>query len=126
MDKKIKRAEKILAHIGDLERSVRFMSKKVEKLKCVGGKQREINLLRKRINETMEVIDDVEDILDGIEQESEEGKLYADLLRAWYIEKKRREDIEDEFGYNIGHLYKLRRKALKKFVVNIMGIDGLD
>ena len=145
----IEEAEKYLRHYYDLNRSLQNMIR--ERAKLIGrsgpkgypsqdftqpytsegsGQDDAYNILFKiqtlteNIDKTEKKLEEVDFILDGISKEPGCG-LYGDILKKWYIEKVPREEIAEEARYCERNIYKIKDKAIRKFAVNLFGLDAV-
>lgn len=146
----IEEAEKYLKHHNDLYRSLRNMHR--ERAKLIGkggpkfykeadytqpvvtgglGQEEAYNLLFKikvlsdNIAKTEEKIKEIDIILEDISREPG-CELYGDILKKWYIIKMPREEIAQEASYCERNIYKIKDKAIRKFAVNLFGLDAIN
>lgn len=76
--------------------------------------------IAKEIEITKETIEEIDDVLAQLE------KTDADLLRAWYIEHKSKEEIAESLAYSSKtSVYDLRNKAVAAFAVLYFGAGAL-
>ncbi len=76
--------------------------------------------IAKEIELTKETIEEIDDVLAQLEQTD------ADLLRAWYIEHKSKEEIAERINYSSSStIYDLRNKAVAAFAVLYFGAGAL-
>lgn len=83
-----------------------------------------IKTLTDNIQKTEGYLEEVNIILDEISVEPG-CELFGDILRKWYIEKLPREEIAQESQYCERNIYKIKDKAIRKFAVNIFGLDAV-
>ena len=83
-----------------------------------------IKTLTENIAKTEEKLKEIDAILNDISQEPG-CELYGDILKKWYIEKLPREEIAQEAQYCERNIYKIRDKAIKKFAINLFGLDAV-
>lgn len=138
----IKEAENYLYYYNDLKISIENMERQREKLikingpkeiKSVqlditgGGKKQDeaINVLYKiqeltrNIKETELRLEDINDILKKFDESKET------ILRMWYIDGEKKEDIADKLHCTERHLYRVKDAAIRKFAIHILGINAL-
>ncbi len=146
----IEEAEKYLRHYNDLYRSLRNMNK--ERARLIGhagpkgyptldytqpigsggsGQDDAYNILFKiktlteNIKKTEQKLEEIEKVLSEISREPG-SELYGDILKKWYIEKVSREEIALESQYCERNIYKLKNKAIRKFAINLFGLDAVN
>lgn len=144
----IREAEKYLYHYRDLEKSLEWQEKEINKLMWQGAPRdisavyldgmpkgsihdETINTLFKlnmyvgMKKETEEEISKIDEILKDIG--SEQGcENYEKVLRMWYIEGKSKEEIAQALNYNSRtSIYEIRNQAIRKFAIRLFGIDAL-
>lgn len=84
----------------------------------------EIIELECSLAETKEIMSEIDQLL--IELSNEPGcRWYEDFLRAWYIEKMPKKEIEYKFNYGQRNIYKMRDKVIRAFAVAYHGIRPL-
>lgn len=145
----IKEAENILWHYNDLYKSLENNDKQFAKIISRTGPSDlsavaldltgihssktdeaynvlfELNKLRECKENTAAELSKIDDLLQNIS--NEKGcELFGAVLRKWYIEKMPKEDIAGETGYSSKQsIYDLRAKAIRKFAVQMFGIEAL-
>ena len=87
----------------------------VNKLYIIQKKQKEYTHTKRRIER-------IDRILESISKEKGCEK-YGKLLKLWYIEKWDKADIATEIGYTERHLYRVKSSAIRKFAIELNGID---
>lgn len=90
----------------------------VNKLYVIQKKQKEYANTKRRIER-------IDRILENISKEKGCEK-YGKLLKLWYIEKWNKEDIATETGYTERHLYRIKGQAIRKFAIELNGIDVIN
>lgn len=90
----------------------------VNKLYVIQKKQKEYANTKRRIER-------IDRILENISKEKGCEK-YGKLLRLWYIEKWDKEDIATELICTERNIYYLRGKAIRKFAIELNGIDVIN
>ncbi len=145
----IREAEKYLWHYADLYRSLNNMVK--ERARLIGragpkwyqsldftqpnvtggpGHEDAYNLLFKiktltdHIQKTEQQLKEIDTVLRDISNEPG-CELYGDILKKWYIEKVPREEIAREARYCQRNIYKIKDKAIRKFAINLYGLDAV-
>jgi hypothetical protein len=83
-----------------------------------------IKVLTESIDETEKKLDDIKALLEDISQD-EGCELYGDILFKWYVERLSREQIAEDSRYSERNIYRIKDKAIRKFAVNLFGLDGL-
>lgn len=145
----IREAENILWYYRDLYRSIEQMSSRISRLISKAGpsdlsamvlegsgvhSQRvddtlnilfEIQMLTESREETKEILDEVDRILNKFDNEPD-CKYYGTVLRKWYIERIPKEDIAREIGYSSKQsVYDIKNRAIRKFAVMFFGVGVL-
>ncbi|MCH5352962.1 MAG: hypothetical protein J1E06_05815 [Acutalibacter sp.] len=72
------------------------------------------------IQETREMVEEIDRVISQLE------KVEADLLRAWYIEKKSKEEIAELLSYSSKKtIYDMRNKAVAAFAILYFGAGAI-
>ncbi|WP_341877607.1 DUF1492 domain-containing protein [Defluviitalea saccharophila] len=146
----IKEAENYLNHYKDLYFSIKIMEKQLDKIiKDAGPKDIsstqindsgvrtainqdeaintlfKIKTLKENITETKKKLEEIDEILTDLKNDPE-SKIYADILRMWYIEGKSTPDILREVGYSERQFFNIKKEAIRIFAVRILGIKALE
>lgn len=87
----------------------------VNKLYTIQKKQKEYTHTKRRIER-------IDRILDNISKDKGCEK-YGKLLKLWYIEKWDKSDIATEVGCTERHLYRVKGAAIRKFAIELNGIN---
>ena len=90
----------------------------VNKLYVIQKKQKEYVHTKRRVER-------IDKILENISREKGCEK-YGKLLRLWYIEKWDKEDIATELICTERNIYYLKGKAIRKFAIELNGIDVIN
>ena len=139
-----KSAERVLAERGNLERAIPNLERRLERAISANAPNElstidysrpyvsasatsdalsaclEVAELTREINSTREIIQEIDRVL---EQLSSDDSL---LLRAWYLERKSKEDIAEELDYSsVTTVYDLRNKAVAAFAILYFGAGAL-
>lgn len=85
-----------------------------------------IQTLQLSITETQEKLTEIDNLLEEISQ-NDECEFYGAVLRKWYIERVPKEKIASQIGYQSRtSIYTIKRRAIRKFAVRILGIKALE
>lgn len=90
----------------------------INNLYKVQKKQEEYDRTKRRIER-------INRILENISREKGCEK-YGKLLRLWFIEKWDKVDIATELGYEIRNIYNLKGRAVRKFAIELNGINVIE
>jgi len=144
----IAEAEKVLRNYRRLQLSVALLEKKLSRLCVASGPSKrttatlelsgirasknrsaeqivfEIMEIQGSLMETKEEIADIDQLL--VDLSAENGcEWYGNFLRAWYVDKQPKEQIENVFSKSKRSLYNMRDEAIKAFAVAYFGIRPL-
>lgn len=142
----IKEAEKKLHYYHILRQSIEQMDRDISRLVALAGPKHlsamsldqsgirgsgmdetvnllfQIDQLQNSKEETLQELAEMDALLDNI---SVEDKWYGPVLRSWYIERKSKETIAEEFGYSgFTSVYTLKNEAIRRFAVLLFGIKA--
>lgn len=90
----------------------------INKMYTVHKKQEEYKHTKHRI-------DRIDRILSSISQEKG-CEQYGKVLKLWFIDKWEKADIATETGYTERHLYRIENWAIRKFAIELNGIDVIN
>lgn len=139
-----KSAERVLSERGNLERALANLERRLERTIKESGPGElpaidysrpyvsasatadalsaclEVAELMREINATKETIQEIDRVLDQLSSDD------ASLLRAWYVERRTKEDIAELLDYtSTTTVYDLRNKAVGAFAILYYGAGAL-
>lgn len=140
-------AEIVLWHYRDLYRSIERLDKEIARLIRQAGPKDikamvtdeqfgsgrhdetinilfQIQQLSESRAKTEQELKKIDKILDDISSKAG-NENYGAILKAWYIKALPKYEIAGELGYTERHLYRIKGKAIRKFAINLFGIDAL-
>lgn len=144
----IREAEKVLWHYKDLEKSLSWQNRQINRLFRIRapleisainydgmpkGRNNdetmnvlcELGMYSEMSNNTKKKIDEIDEILKGL-SDDEGCQYYEEVLRLWYIDGMHKDDIAEHLNFSSRtSIYQIRNEAIRKFAVRLFGSDAL-
>lgn len=109
-------AEKTLSEIKTLENEIELKKQELKKIKDLGvddysetAKRKQVDII-KYIGDCVNRIEYITSLIDNVE-----GAKYKSYLVHRFILHKTQEDIAEDMGYSVAHIYRIAKQAIKAF-----------